>query len=127
MEQKTFGELLKELRLRHDITLRTAARKSDVSAPYFSDIEHDRKPAPARDKLMRMVKALELTNEEAIELYEAAGRSQNTIAYDLPDYIMNRDYVSTALRTAKKLGAGKEQWDKFVEELYANEAKCKDS
>lgn len=127
MEQKSFGELLKELRLKHEFTLREAARKSEISAPHFSDMEHGRKAAPSRERLERIIRALGLTAEEAIELSEAAGRNQNTIAYDLPDYIMNRDYVTAALRTAKDLGAGKEQWEKFVEELYANADKSKDS
>ena len=34
---------------------------------------------------------------------------------------MDSDYVTAALRTAKDLNAGREQWEKFVEELYASE------
>ena len=127
MEKNSFGGLLKELRLKHEITLREAARRSEISAPHFSDMEHGRKAAPSRERLQRIIKALELTDKEAVELSEAAGRNQNTFAYDLPDYIMNRDYVAAALRTAKDLGAGKEQWEKFVEELYANAEKSKNS
>ena len=36
---------------------------------------------------------------------------------DLPEYIMNRDYVAAALRTARDLDAGEEEWLRFVEEL----------
>lgn len=122
----TFGELLKELRLRHNLSIREAARKAGISAPYFSDMERGRKSAPSREVLTRIVQVLNLDKNEAEELYDCAGKSQNTIPYDLPEYIMDRDYVAAALRTAKDLNAGKEQWEKFVEELYANE-KSKDS
>lgn len=119
----TFGELLKELRLRHDVTLREAARRTGISAPYLSDMERGRKSAPSRDVLKKLVSALHLEKDEAEQVYDLAGKAQNTIAYDLPEYIMDRDYVAAALRTAKELNAGKEQWEKFVEELYANEEK----
>ena len=39
------------------------------------------------------------------------------MAPDLPSYIMERGYVSAALRTARDLDAGEEEWMKFVAEL----------
>lgn len=117
----TFGELLKELRLKHNLSIRETARKAGISAPYFSDMERGRKSAPSREVLMKIVDVLGLDKDEAEQLYDCAGKAQNTIPYDLPEYIMDRDYVAAALRTAKDLNAGKEQWEKFVEELYANE------
>ena len=117
----TFGELLKELRLKHNLSIREAARKAGISAPYFSDMEHGRKSAPSREVLRKVIEVLGLDKDEAESLYDYAGKAQNTIPYDLPEYIMDRDYVAAALRTAKDLNAGKEQWEKFVEELYANE------
>lgn len=50
-------------------------------------------------------------------MYDIAGKQRNTIAPDLPDYIMERDYVSAALRTARDLDAGEEEWREFVEQL----------
>lgn len=84
-------------------------------------MERGRKSAPSREVLRRIVNVLSLNKEEANELCEYAGKAQNTIAYDLPDYIMDRDYVTAALRTAKELNAGKEKWDKIVEVLYEDE------
>ena len=42
---------------------------------------------------------------------------RNSVAPDLPDYIMEHDYVSAALRTARDLDASEADWLKFVEEL----------
>ncbi len=63
----------------------------------------------------RLLKFSGLDKDEAESLYDYAGKAQNTIPYDLPEYIMDRDDVAAALRTAKDLNAGKEQWEKFVE------------
>ncbi|WP_273234223.1 helix-turn-helix domain-containing protein [Ileibacterium valens] len=121
MTNETFGQKLKRMRLNHGLSLNKAAREAGISAPYLGDMEHGRKSAPARDKLMTLVRALGLNKAEEAELCDAAGKAQNTIAYDLPDYIMDRDYVTVALRTAKDLDAGEEIWKKFVDELLASE------
>ncbi len=116
-----FGPLLKQLRLSHRVTLRGIASKAGVSSTYISELERGVKVAPSKEVLDKIVKAMNLDRDEASQLYQMAGKTQNTIAYDLPEYIMNRDYVAAALRVARDVGAGKEIWDKFVEELYANE------
>lgn len=116
-----FGPLLKQLRLSHRVTLRGIASKAGVSSTYISELERGVKAAPSKEVLDKIVKAMNLDKDEASQLYQMAGKTQNTIAYDLPEYIMNRDYVAAALRVARDVGAGKESWDKFVEELYANE------
>jgi hypothetical protein len=42
---------------------------------------------------------------------------RNSVAPDLPEYIIGRDYVSAALRTARDLDAGEAEWMRFVDEL----------
>ena len=51
------------------------------------------------------------------EMYDIVGRQKGSVAPDLPEYIMERDYVSAALRTARDLDAGEAEWAKFVEDL----------
>ena len=58
-----------------------------------------------------------LTKEEKNEMLNLAGKKRKAVAPDLPEYIMQRDYVSAALRTARDLDAGEEEWKHFVEEL----------
>ena len=50
-------------------------------------------------------------------MFNLAGKKRNTIAPDLPEYIMNRDYVAAALLTARDLNAGEDEWSRFFEEL----------
>ena len=116
-QERSFGEVLHLLREKKDVTLRELARKINVSAPFLSDVEKGRRAPLTAERLEAAAQALNLNKEEEQELYDAAGRQRKTIAPDLPDYIMEREYVSAALRTARDLDAGEEEWRKFVEDL----------
>ena len=50
-------------------------------------------------------------------MLDLAGKNRNEVGPDLPEYIMESDYVSAALRTARDLDAGEEEWLEFVKEL----------
>lgn len=47
-------------------------------------------------------------------MYDLVGQERNTIPPDLKDYVLKRDYVSRALRTAKELDADESDWLRFV-------------
>lgn len=116
-QEKSFGEVLHLLREKKDVTLRELARKINVSAPFLSDVEKGRRAPLTAERLEAVVSALNLDKDEERELYDAAGRQRKTIAPDLPDYIMEHEYVSAALRTARDLDAGEEEWQKFIDDL----------
>ncbi|MPN49717.1 hypothetical protein SDC9_197339 [bioreactor metagenome] len=82
-------------------------------------MEKDRNPAPKDDILSRMVELLLLSDEEAEVLYDLAAKSKNTptVSKDLPEYIMDRDIVRVALRTAKDVDATDEEWQEFIARL----------
>ena len=48
MEAKTLGEMIRELRLDHDLSLRQLAEKVNKSAPFLSDVELGRRYPSAR-------------------------------------------------------------------------------
>ena len=116
MKEITFGEYLAQLREKKDVTLRELARQLGISAPFLSDVEKGRKPPLTAERLEKLAEVLHLTKEETDEMNILVGKQKGTIAPDLPEYIMN-EYVSNALRTAKDLDAGEEEWLHFVEEL----------
>ena len=93
------------------------ADELNVSAPFLSDVEKGRRNPLNNDKLALLEKILSLTPEEKDLMLNLVGKDRKTVAPDLPDYIMERDYVSAALRTARDLDAGEEEWMEFVEEL----------
>lgn len=117
MKGKTFGECLAYLREAKDVTLRELARKIGVSAPFLSDVEKGRRAALTAERIEMVAKVLNLSEEEKTDLHTAAGRQKNSIPTDLPEYIMEHDYVSAALRTARDLDASEEEWQKFIDDL----------
>ena len=107
MMYANFGEFISRKRVEKKITLRKMADMLGVSAPFLTDME----------KLTQLAKILNLSKEENAQMLDLAGKKRNAVAPDLPEYIMERDYVSAALRTARDLDAGEEEWNQFVEEL----------
>lgn len=121
MKGVKFGQYLKLLRESRDITLRELSRQTGMSAPYLSDVENDRTQPLTKERLETVFRVLQLNEEEQNQLFDLAGRERNEVAADLPDYIMDNDYVTAALRTARDLKAGEEEWQRFVDELKKRE------
>lgn len=112
-----FGAFLQQKREEKGITLRKMAEMLGFSAPFLSDVEKDRRNPPELAKLEQIARILDLTYEEQETMYNLAGKKRDSVAPDLPEYIMSRDYVAAALRTARDLDAGEEEWLRFVQEL----------
>ena len=117
MNNQNFGEFLQTTREQQKITLRQLAEKLDLSAPFLSDVEKGRRNSLDMDRLVMLRQILNLSDEEYETMLNLAGKQRKTVAPDLPEYIMERDYVSAALRTARDLDAGEAEWQRFVEEL----------
>ena len=112
-----FGAFLQQKREEKRITLRKMAEMLGYSAPFLSDVEKDRRNPPELAKLEQIAKILDLTYEEQQTMYNLAGKKRDSVAPDLSEYIMSREYVAAALRTARDLDAGEEEWLRFVQEL----------
>lgn len=87
------------------------------SAPFLSDVEKDRRNPTEIEKLEMIVSILGLSEEEKALMFNLDGGRRNTVAPDLSEYIMERDYVSSAIRTARDLDVSEEEWKAFAEEL----------
>ena len=117
MTYANFGDFISRKRIEKKITIRKMADMLGVSAPFLTDVEKDRRNPFDIEKLNQLAHILELTKEEKNEMLNLGGKKRKAVAPDLPEYIMQRDYVSAALRTARDLDAGEEEWKHFVEEL----------
>lgn len=118
MNITNFGEFLQSKRTAKNITMRQMAEKLGVSAPFLSDVEKGRRNSLFEMETLNKLRViLELSDEEFALMLDLAGKQRNTVAPDLPKYIMENDYVTAALRTARDLGAGEKEWQEFVKEL----------
>ena len=126
--KETFGSFIKEKRLLRQISLRKFAELLDISPVYMCNMEKDRNPAPKDDILSRMAELLLLSAQEAETLYDLAAKSKSTptVSKDLPEYIMDRDIVRVALRTAKDVDATDEEWQEFIAKLEARRRKIQE-
>ena len=69
------------------------------------------------EKLEKLAQIFNLSREEKDTMYNLVGQKRDILPPDYKDYVIKRDYVSTALRTARDLDAGEEEWQRFVDEL----------
>lgn len=93
-QYQNFGEFLQRKRTEKQITLRKMAEMIGITAPYLTDIEKDRRNLPEMETLELISQILTLNDEDKTTMYDLAGKKRNSVAPDLPDYIMKHDYVS---------------------------------
>ena len=113
---KTFGDFLIAKRMEQEMSARQLAIKLDFSAVYICDIEKNRRPVPD-EILEKLPLLLHLNEAETEEMYDLAARSRHTVSADLPEYIMEKDIVRAALRTAKKHNVTDQQWEDFIRRI----------
>ena len=117
MEQ-TFGSFIRNRRMARGLTLRGMAAKLDLSPVYMSNIENDRRAAPAQEHLERMAMLLQMDKADRERMLDLAARSrQDRVSADLPDYIMDREIVRAALRTAREADATDQEWQEFIDRI----------
>ena len=115
---QTFGSFVRQKRMEQGLSLRGLAARLDLSPVYMSNIETGRKPAPARENLDKLTLELHLSKEEQELLLDLAARPETMrVSADLPEYIMERDIVRAALRTAKEVDATDEEWQGFIDRI----------
>lgn len=119
----TFGQYVEMKRKEKKINLRKLAELLDNMAPaYLSDIEKGHRYPPDKDKIEKIIEVLQLTQEEANTLYDlAALAKKHSVSPDLPEYIMGNETLRAALRKARDINAGDEEWKKVIEMLEAKE------
>jgi transcriptional regulator with XRE-family HTH domain len=113
----SFGEYLKHKREEKQISLRELARRLELSAPFLSDVENNRRAPLTEERLSTLADVLNLSEAEKAEMYDIVGHQKRLLAPDLNPYVNDRPYVNAALRTARNLEANEEDWKRFVEDL----------
>lgn len=113
----TFGEYLKRKREEKQISLRELARRLELSAPFVSDVENNRRAPLTEERLATLAGVLNLNEAEKAEMYDLVGQQKGLLAPDLNPYVIDRPYVNAALRSARNLDANEEDWQRFVEDL----------
>ena len=114
-----FGEYIKQKRQERNITLRAFADMVGIAPSYMSDIEKSKRNAPTQEILDKMIEVLELNDDEKNELLDVAATSKDAIAQDLTEYVRDNSTVRVALRKAKDLNLGDDEWIRIIEEMIS--------
>lgn len=123
----TFGQYVRQKRMEKEYSLRGLSAKLELSPVYMSNIETDRRPAPTREHLDKLALLLALDKKECELLYDLAAKSkEQTVSADLPEYIMDRDIVRAALRTAREVDATDEEWQEFIDRIKNRKGESQD-
>ena len=64
-----------------------------------------------------MVRVLKLNDDEKNKLFDLAAESKNEIAQDITEYVSDNQNVRVALRRAKELNLGEEEWLQIIEDM----------
>lgn len=113
MAQKSFGQTIKELRLENtDYSLREFARLLDVSAPYISDIERDRRDPPKAEIIIKMAELLNVDSNKLLALADKTPPELHDTFKKNPTYTR---MVPEFMRTANKSDLSDEDWKELIE------------
>ena len=116
--ERTFGTFVKEKRLVIGINLRKLAELLELAPAYISDIENGNRNSPSPDKMEKLVEVLGLNEDEKNEMYDLAAKDRdNTVAPDISEYVKSNDAVRVALRKARNLNLGEQEWLKIIEKM----------
>ncbi len=113
MAQKSFGQTIKELRLNNtNYSLREFAKLLDVSAPYISDIERDRRNPPKAEIIIKMAELLNVDSNKLLALADKTPPELHDTFKKNPTYTR---MVPEFMRTANKSDLSDEDWKELIE------------
>lgn len=111
MKPSTFGQRLREYRLRARKTQEQLADAIGVDFTYISKIEKGKAPPPARDRIEAAAKFLQLKEEEELELLRMAEK----VPADVQQWVIDEPRAVTLYRKIQK--APPEEQDVLLQDL----------
>ena len=111
------AETLEEAEAFLEDCMAVIADSLDEVKSYLEEEGMDIDGMSADEILEKLPSLLLLSEAETEEMYDLAARSRHTVSADLPEYIMEKDIVRAALRTAKKHNVTDKQWEDFIRRI----------
>jgi len=105
----SFGEYLRELRIKRDISMRKLAKELKMDVGNLSKIENSKHRPPLKEQFIDEInEILNLTQEEKQKLIDMASHENSEYPRDIKDELKGYNYIPMLLRTIsnKKLTDG---------------------
>ena len=115
---QTFGDFIRDARVRAELSLRALARRIKATPSYLSDIENDRR-VPSEEVLQRIAEILSLEFEELVARAGRIGDEAERLARRSPDAV-RLFRMAPSLRD-DDLRALREQAEKMIQEREKKE------
>lgn len=119
MNYQTFGEFLRDKRVRSGISLRGFAKHLNISAAFLSDVERNARNPFDLNRLRLISTLLSLSEEEIYEMYDLVGKKRGEVPLDVQEYISSKK-LSDVLRDIRKMHASIDDWNYFLTYLKGN-------
>jgi transcriptional regulator with XRE-family HTH domain len=108
--ERTFGQVLREIRRSKGVSQRQLAKKVGVDFSYISKIENDRLPPPAADTIVKICDALEIPVEELLAL-------KGKMPSEFEDAIGSSPAALKFVKQAQTMDLTDEEWEKLTHQL----------
>ena len=120
MKKKSFGSLIRELRIKNGFGQRELAIKIGIAASYLNDIEKEKRSAPKQIVIKKLSSLLKVNIDN---LNDLAGISKGNVAPDIGEYIENNPRIISLIRSIKENNLDESQIEKIENSL--NKKNCK--
>lgn len=110
MQKISFGEYIRDLRIKSKYGLRELARKLEMSATYLNDIEKQKRSAPKPDTVSKLA---ELLNADEQLIIDLASMSRKDIAIDIKTMIQKSPETVNLLRAIRDFSPNEKQIKKM--------------
>lgn len=116
-ENTNFGQFISDLRNRHSMKGQALAEEIGISRSYLCQLEHGVRLNPDADVIIKIVKALDLTNEETAALCDMYAEATGQLSPDIAEYVKSCKAVQKAIRYVLSVNATDDVWKQFIEQL----------
>ena len=121
VKKKSFGTLIRELRIKNGFGQRELATKIGVAASYLNDIEKEKRSAPKQIVIKKLSKLLKINIDL---LNDLAGISKGNVAPDIGEYIENNPKIVSLIRSIKENNLNENQIEEIELSLNKNNSKA---
>ena len=119
--KKSFGSLIRELRIENNFSQREFAKKVGIAASYLNDIEKEKRSAP-KQIVLKKISTLLKTNID--ELNDLAGLSKREVAPDIGEFIEKNPQIISLVRSIKNNNLSNEQIINLENSINKNNCKA---
>lgn len=113
-----FGQALRFLRKKQEMTIRKVAKKVKKTPTYISDIERGNNKPPEKELIEKILNALEIQEVEIqCYLYDLAAEKRGGVPVDIIDYIKEHSNLRLVIRKAQRQKSGEEFWAECLNKM----------